>query len=42
MDVRVLQRYGLVDFDEAFNIESRYLGFVNGRRTSRKLHWISM
>lgn len=37
MDVRVLRRYGLVNFDEAFNSESRYFGFANGRRTSRKL-----
>ena len=37
MDVRVLRRYGLVDFDGAVNSECRYLGFVDGRRTSRKL-----
>lgn len=30
MHVRVLRRYGLVDFDVAFNSESKYLGFVDG------------
>jgi len=33
MGVSVLRSYGLVDFEGALNSESRYLGFVDGRRT---------